>query len=95
MPFVVTIVAASLISSYMLLDPGAWLADLMELTPMPVDFKIFILVLALGGLACAWVAERRFFLLVARLIGKFHDAIWPHRRKKRKEYKIISHDMQI
>lgn len=94
-PFVVTIVAASLFCAYMLLDPAAWLARVMQLTPMPGDFKIFILVLALGGLACAWVAERRVFPIFARQIGNLYPLIRPRYRKKRKEYKLVLADMRI
>lgn len=95
MPFVVTIVATALISAYMLFDPATWLAKLMELTYMAVTFKVFVLVLALVGLACAWVAERRVFLSLAQLLGKLHDKLWPHRRKKQKEYKRLLKEMRI
>lgn len=87
--------ATSLFCAYILFDPGAWLADLMQLTFMSVDFKVFLLVLALGGLACAWMAERYVFLLVARFLGKAHDTVWPHRRKKRKEYKLLLEGMRM
>lgn len=95
MPFVVTVVASSLFTLYMLFDPGAWLANLMQLTDMSVDFKVFVLLLGLGGLACAWTAERRVFLLLARLLGKLHDKLWPHRRKKQKEYKRLLKEMRM
>lgn len=95
LPFVVTIVATALFSAYMLFDPAAWLATLMELTYMAVTFKMFVLVLALGGLACAWIAERQLFLLLAQLLGKLHDKLWPHRRKKQKEYKRLLKEMRI
>lgn len=91
----VTIVATSLFSTYMLFDPGAWLANLMQLTEMSVDFKVFVLVLALGGLACAWTAERRVFLWLARLLGKMHNTLWPHRRKVQKEYKRVLKEMRM
>ncbi|MCJ1461071.1 hypothetical protein MMC28_011453, partial [Mycoblastus sanguinarius] len=94
LPFVVTIVATFLFSAYMLFDPGAWLANLMQLTTMSVDFKVVILALALGGLACAWIAERRVFSWITRLIGKAHDVLWPHRRKKRREYKLVLAEMR-
>ena len=94
MPFAVTIVAALLFSAYMLLDPGAGLSKFMQLTEMPVDFKVFILGLALGGLACAWVAERYLFLWLARHIGKIHDHIWPRHLKQRKQYKILLDQMR-
>jgi len=73
----------------MLFDPGARLTSFMQLTYLSIDFKIFILVLAIGGFICAWVAERRVFLWLARLIGRTHDWMWPQRRKKRKEYKLL------
>ena len=79
----------------MLFDPGARLAKIMQLTEMSVDFKIIVLVLALGGLACAWVAERTVFIWLARLLGKLHDRLWPHRPRKRKEYKILSEEMRM
>ncbi|KAL8772573.1 MAG: hypothetical protein Q9209_002234 [Squamulea sp. 1 TL-2023] len=88
-PFVVTIVVALLFCSYMLFDPATWLVSSMQLTYMTAQFKVFILVLAIGGFACAWVAERKVFLLLARMAGKTHDLIWPHRRKKRKLYKTL------
>lgn len=94
-PFVVTIVAASLFCTYTLLDPADWLARLMQLTPMPGEFKMFILVLALGGLACAWVAERRVFPSLARQIANLHTLIRPRYRKRRKEYKLVLADMRI
>lgn len=67
----------------------------MQLTKMSVNFEVFVLLLALGGFACAWIAERRVFLWLARLLGKLHDKLWPHRRKKRKEYKRILEDMRM
>ena len=94
-PFVVTVVTTSLFSAYMLFDPGTWLADLMVLTPMSLDFKAFLLMLALGGFACSWISERRVFLWLARVLGKIHDNLWAHRRKKRKEYKLLLEEMRM
>ena len=79
----------------MLLDPGTWLAHLMQLTPMPVDFKLFILVLALGGFACAWVAERNILPTLARQLGHFYVKFRPRGKKKRKEYKLVLADMRM
>ena len=91
----VTIVATTLFSAYMLFDPGDKLANLMQLTEISVDFKIFVLVLALGGLACAEIFERRVSLWLARLLEMLNDGLWPRRRKKRKEYKRLLQDMRI
>jgi len=94
-PFVITIVAASLVSAYLLLDPADWLVHLMQLTPMSVDFKTFLLALALGGFACAWIAEGRIFPWLARMFGRVYDMLWPRRRKKRKQYKLLLSEMRI
>ena len=95
MPFVVTIVVTSLFSFRMLFDPGVWLSRLMQLTDMSADFKVFVLVLALGGFACASIAERRVFMWLARLLGKVHKRVLPHRRKKRKQYKQLLEEMRM
>jgi cation-transporting ATPase 13A3/4/5 len=94
-PFIVTIVATLLISSYMLLDPGTWLREFMDLTLIPSGFKLFILALALGGFLFGWFGEKHVFLWTARLFGTIHDRIWPGRRKVRKEYKTLLEDMRI
>lgn len=94
-PFVITIVAAVLFSMYMLLDPGAGLTRFMQLTFLSINFKISILVLATGGFLCAWVAERKVFLLLAKAVGVVHDRIWPDRRKKRKVYKLLLEKMRM
>ena len=94
-PFVVTIVAALLFSAYMLFDPGAQLTRFMQLTHLSIDFKLFIFILATGGFLCAWIAEGRVFLWLARLIGRTHDWMWPQRRKIRKEYKLLLTKMRM
>lgn len=95
MPFIVTIVATLLISAYMLFDPGKWLRDFMDLTLIPVGFKLFTLALAVGGFLVGWVAEKNFFLWAARRLGMINDRIWPQRRKVRKQYKRLLEDMRI
>lgn len=94
LPFVITIGVALAISSYMLFDPAPWLEDLMELTWMSVNFRIFILVLGIGGFAVSYLAERQVFPRLARLIGKVKQRL-SKTPKKRKEYKIIAEDMRI
>ena len=94
-PFAVTVVATSLFCAYMLFDPGVWLADLLQLTFMSVNFKGFLLILAFGGFACASIAERNVFLLLARVIGNAYDLLRPSQRKKRKEYKLLLEGLQM
>ena len=79
----------------MLFDPGAWLVKVMQLTEMTAGFKVFVLILVLGGFAIAWMAEKRVFVWAARIIGKVHGFLWPHRRKRRKEYKLLLEQMRM
>ena len=79
----------------MLFDPAVWLVRLMQFTSMPVNFEILIMILALCGLAGAWIAERHVFLWLARMLGKIHDILWPHRRKQRKQYKNLIEQMRV
>jgi len=90
-------VLALSIATYMLFDPADWLFDLMQLTDMTWRFRVFILALATGGFACAYLAERVLFQQVARGIGMLGQRIRSARGlggKKRKEYKIILEKMR-
>ena len=95
MPFVITMVVALLIASYMLLDPADWLYDLMQLTYLSTQFKVFLLVLAIGGFLCSYVAERVLFQRLARFIGKAKQKLRPSHPKQRKQYKIIQESMHF
>ena len=90
-----TISVALLFSAYLLLDPAKELATFMQLTAVSLKFKVFVLVLIAGGFACALFAESRALPQVAKGIGKVHDRLWPHRKKQRKEYKILLEKMRI
>ena len=94
LPFVVTMGAALAISSYLLFDPAPWLYNLMDLTWISPIFKIFILVLGLGGFVCMYFAEKMIFPPLAKLIGKMNTK-WRGKQKKRKEYKVILEDLRI
>lgn len=94
MPFVVTMLVALAISSYMLFDPAPWLAKLMELTWMSIKFRVFVLVLGVGYFACSYLAERQLFPRMAKWIGRFNQRV-RGREKKRKEYKVVLEDMRI
>jgi cation-transporting P-type ATPase 13A2 len=93
-PFVVIIVVTLLISLYMLLDPAKWLSNFMELTEMSLDFKFTLLALAATGFAVAYVAERHFFPLMAKYIGRLKGMLRPSHQKKRKMYKKILAEME-
>ncbi|KAM5507570.1 hypothetical protein McanMca71_000837 [Microsporum canis] len=88
-PFVTTIITILLFSSYMLFQPADWLYKLMELTYMSPEFKIWILVLALGGFTAAWVCENHVFPKLARGIGRLSRWLRPHTKKQRRRYKVL------
>lgn len=94
LPFVVTMLVALGLSSYMLFDPAPWLMEWMELTWMSSKFRVFVLVLAIGSFACSYLAERQLFPRLAKWIGKARTK-WRGRQKKTKEYKIIKEGMRI
>lgn len=79
----------------MLLDPAEWIYDLMELTDMSNNFKVFLIVLGAGGFACSYAAERYLFPQLARFIGRAKQRLRPKHPKKRKEYKLILESMRI
>lgn len=88
-------VVALLISTYLLLDPAEWLYNLMGLTFISNQFKIFLIVLAIGGFFCSYAAEKYLFPPMAKLIGKAKQALRPNKPKKRKEYKLIQDSMRF
>ncbi|KAK5166268.1 uncharacterized protein LTR77_008529 [Saxophila tyrrhenica] len=94
LPFVITMFVALAISSYMLFDPAPWLYKLMELTYLSSVFKIFILVLGIGGFCCMYLSERLLFPRLAKAIGKGYVRV-SGKVKKRKEYKEIIEKMRI
>ncbi|KKY29243.1 putative p-type atpase [Phaeomoniella chlamydospora] len=94
-PFVVAIVVTLILSLYMLLDPAEWLARFMELTEISLGFAFILLLLAIIGFIVAYISERYFFPVLAKLIGLAKKK-WggPKRQKQRKEYKILLEDVK-
>lgn len=93
-PFVVTIIVTLLFCTYMLFEPSKWLASFMQLTEMSAPFSLWLVGLATVGFALAWTAERHFFQLLARYIGKFYLFLRPSRAKQRRRYKVLLEEMQ-
>jgi len=78
----------------MLYDPAEWLSRFIQLTKLSRKFRIFMLILSLGGFGCAWLAERRFFPWLAAVIAQTHRFVLPEHRKKRKAYKLLLEKMR-
>ncbi|QDS69980.1 hypothetical protein FKW77_003032 [Venturia effusa] len=95
LPFVITMMTALFLSTYMLTDPAQWLTDLMELTYMSHDFKLFLLGLAAAGFAVMYLSEVFVFPALARWIGIAKVRVAPSTKKKRKEYKIVAEGMRF
>lgn len=94
LPFVITMLVALAISSYMLFDPAPWLTGLMELTWMSINFRLIVLVLGGGYFVCSYVAERLVLPRLAAGLGRLNQRV-SGRRKKRKEYKVILDEMRV
>lgn len=90
-----TIVVTLLFSTYMLFDPMVRLRKFMQLTSMPMDFKVFLFILALVGFGLSWIAEKRVLPRLARMIGTASEKLRPKYRKKRKLYKMLAEEMRI
>ncbi|KAK5111234.1 hypothetical protein LTR62_005262 [Meristemomyces frigidus] len=90
LPFVITLLTALAITSYMLFDPAPWLDELMELTWMSQYFRLFVLGLGAAAFVASYLCERHVFPVVARWVGRMRRG-----QKVRKEYKVIREDMRI
>ena len=77
----------------MLFDPAEWISDFMDLTEMSLNFEWFLLLLAGLGFVVAYIAERRVFPPLAKMIGSMNKRFRPSRQAKRKMYKEIIEDM--
>lgn len=73
----------------MLFQPADWLFRAMQLTYMSTGFKIWLVILALGGFAVSWICEKRFFQHLARVVGRIDEWLRPHKKKMRRRYKIL------
>ncbi|KAF2158106.1 hypothetical protein K461DRAFT_251384 [Myriangium duriaei CBS 260.36] len=95
LPFVVTIVVALGISTYMLFDPADWLFDLMELTETSVGFKVFVILEVTAGFALAWACEYGVFPKIAKWLGIARKKLRKEHQKQRKQYKLINERMRM
>jgi cation-transporting P-type ATPase 13A2 len=82
------------ISAYLLFGPPRWLFELMDLTEIPLDFKLFLLVLGIGGFCISYVSELYLFRRLALVIGEVRKRLGMS-SKKRKQYKIIQESTRL
>lgn len=81
-----------MITVYMVVGPAHWIKELMELSYMEWDYKLFLIVLGLAYFAFAWIFEKYLAMRLARVIGHAKQRI-TGRAKMRKKYKVIREEM--
>ncbi|KAL4917905.1 hypothetical protein BDW62DRAFT_72569 [Aspergillus aurantiobrunneus] len=92
-PFLTVIIIDLIFSVYMLFKPSVWLKHTMQLTYLSDSFATWLLGLALGSFLLAWLAERKLFPQLARIIGHLKVFFRPGHKKQRRQYKILLEDM--
>jgi cation-transporting ATPase 13A3/4/5 len=65
----------------------------MQLTFMSDGFRSWLVALALGVFALAWIAEKNIFPRVAQILGQARARLQPNYRKKRSMYKVLLEEM--
>ena len=88
-----TIAIALLIALYMVLGPAPWLKQMMQLTAMHLDYKMFLILLAAAFLLIAWMYETHVASRLAKLLGQAKERV-SGKAKKRKAYKVILENMR-
>ena len=78
----------------MLWRPPAWVADVMQLTPMGDGFKAILMGLAGVHLAAAWVGETRVFPAVAKGLGAVLKNLSGSGGKQGKLWKRLEREMR-
>lgn len=91
-PFTITVMAALILTVYMIVGPAHWLKKLMELSRIEKDYKYFLLLLGLVYFFFAWAFEKHLAMPLARSIGYMQQKI-TGKAKKRKQYKVIREKM--
>ncbi|KAA8911088.1 P-type ATPase-like protein [Sphaerosporella brunnea] len=100
--FMATVLIGVVISTWMLFAPPKWLCDVMQLTPMPLKFKIVLLLAAAVGFVVSLLGEQKLFPKLSRLLGGKKKRLAPRNgdadaaaeRKKRK-YKVLEEQMRF
>ncbi|KAL4985673.1 hypothetical protein BDW68DRAFT_164681 [Aspergillus falconensis] len=92
-PFLTVIVADLMFSGYMLFRPSVWIKQVMQLTYLSDAFAIWLIGLVLGSFLFAWLAERKLFPQLARIIGRLQVLMRPGHQKQRRQYKTLLEEM--
>jgi len=69
--------------------------DVMQLTWMSDEYRIWILMFAFGAFGLSWMAEAVVFPRLARLLGHARARLQPDFRKQRRKYKVLLEEMRL
>lgn len=89
-----TITASLLVCVYFVFSPAHWLKKLMKLTPISLDFKLTIIILATTYLLAGWMFEQHIAKTVVAAFANLKQRI-TRRPKQRKSYKVILEKMRM
>lgn len=92
-PFLAVLLIHLVFSSYMLFMPSTWIKQLMQLTYLSKHFATWLLGLIFGSFLFAWLAERKLFPQLARIIGHMNVIMRPGHHKQRRQYKMLLEGM--
>jgi cation-transporting ATPase 13A3/4/5 len=67
----------------------------MQLTFMSDGFRSWLVALALGVFALAWMAEKNLFPRLAQILGHTRARLQPNYQKKRRMYKVLLEEMRM
>ena len=76
----------------MVLSPAPWVEELMQLSPMALDYKTFLVGLGAAYLVAAWLFEKHLSARLVRLLGRLVTGLTGH-EKRRKGYKTVREGM--
>ncbi|RDA92278.1 hypothetical protein CP533_5486 [Ophiocordyceps camponoti-saundersi (nom. inval.)] len=92
-PFIFTIALALLATTYTVLVPARWLGELMELTPMSWDYRLFLVGLGISFLSLSWAYETYASMPLSRWLGVIARSL-TGKGKQRKQYKEIREEIR-
>ncbi|KAF2862483.1 hypothetical protein K470DRAFT_255774 [Piedraia hortae CBS 480.64] len=87
LPFVVSLLTAFAVTTYLLFDPAPWLIRLMDLTYLGVGFRGVVLALGVLAALTGKIGERWVFHRIAK--GVARGRVWWKGGKRRKVYKTL------
>ncbi|BFZ57200.1 hypothetical protein PYCC9005_004251 [Savitreella phatthalungensis] len=92
--FVATITIALSFSAFLTLSPGKGLSSVLQLTKLPLTFRVGLILVAVANLIISILGESHFVRLARIMLTTFRQASGVN-KKKRKAWKVITEDMRM